>query len=253
MIPYYLSGITYESSQFEDVLIHAEQNLANKTLVVCDIDNTLLKGAQHLGSETWSEHLIAELESKGVLKHHAEQIETILWHTVQPRIKVECVDSKTSQTLQKIQVKEIAVLALTARTLPGVEYTFDQLLSVEINLLDGLQPFANEYRILEPYYNVAYDKGILFCSNNKKSEVLFTFLEKENYYPECIIFIDDKWKHVKDLEQACAKRNIDYIGIRFSAADEYVKNYDPFLADIQWRAFPEILSDEQARKKTKIE
>src|SRR5581483_3453867 len=95
--------------------------------------------------------------------------------------------------------------------------------------------------------NTLYDRGILFGSpHKKKSEVLFTFLGKHSFHPECILFIDDKLHHVEDLARACEEKGIEYYGIRFSAADDHVKSFDADLAEIQWRAFPTILTDEEA-------
>lgn len=39
---------------------------------------------------------------------------------------------------------------------------------------------------------------------------------------------------------------IECIGIRYGGADEDVKQFNPLIAEIEWKAFPEILSDKQA-------
>jgi hypothetical protein len=247
VLPQLLIGTIYETCQFEDVLTHVERNGAKKILVVCDVDNTLLKSAQHLGSVAWGDHMIAKLERKGVPKRQAEEIESIIWRAIQPYIKVQNVDPKTPMIMHQIQDKNVSIMALTARTPEETEYTYNQLLSVGINLADTFG--LGTHRLDMEEHDALYDQGILFGTPfNKKSKVLFAFLDKHLISPELIIFVDDKRSHVEDLSQECIERNIQYVGIRFNGADEDVKNFDPLIAEIQWEVFPVILSDEQARQ-----
>jgi hypothetical protein len=58
-------------------------------------------------------------------------------------------------------------------------------------------------------------------------------LDENEIYPELLIFIDDKLNHVEDLFQACSARNISFIGIRFSGADEYVDAFKHQIANSQ--------------------
>ncbi len=238
--PSLLIGSIIETSQFGDILLHIEDPI----LIVCDIDNTLLRASQHLGSVAWGDNIIAQLERKGVSQQEAREIESIVWKAVQPHIKVESVDPHAPHVVHEIQRRNIPILGLTARSFDESECTINQLLSIGIHLLDS---YSSEFLFLEGG-TAFYEKNVLFCSLfNKKSTVLFTFLDKHSIHPECILFVDDKLSHVEDVERACKERGIDYVGIRFSGADESVKNFDPRLAHIQWEAFPFILSDEQAQ------
>lgn len=250
ILPKFLMGEIIETSQFEDVLLHVEQNASKELFIVCDIDNTLLRGSQHLGSVAWGDYMVAQLERKGISKQQAEEIENILWKTVQPYVKVKLVDPKTSEVIQEIQNRKISIVGLTARSPDEVECTTNQLLSLGIDLsFEGRHPFVSTTCLSMEDRDALYDKGILFSTPfNKKSSVLFSFFEKYSIFPECIIFIDDKRSHVEDIEKACKELNIHFVGIRFSAGDEHVKNFNPLLADIQWEVFPTIISDEQAER-----
>lgn len=246
MLPQLLLGSIIETAQFDEVLKHVGQDDPKNVLVLCDIDNTLLRSAHHLGSAAWGDHIISRLVSKGMSKREAEEIENIFWKTVQPRIKVTAVDSKTPSIIHEIQKRKIPVLGLTARTPEEAGHTVDQLMSIDINLLNSGYPFFAKTLNIEGR-DALYEKGILFTTPFiKKSEVLFTYLEKHAIAPKRIIFVDDKMSHVEDLASACNERGIAYVGIRFSAADNEAKNFDARLADIQWEAFPVVLSNEQA-------
>lgn len=246
-IPVFLMGAIQEISQFEGLLTHIEQNESKEILIVCDIDNTLLRSSQYLGSVAWADHVISQLVRKGVSKHDAELIENIFWKAVQPYVHVQTIDPATKDVINEIQKRNISIMALTARCPEEVRYTINQLLSLGIHLSEK-QPVSTTHYIHLEKHDAFFEQGILFASPfNKKSEVLFTFLDAHAILPECIIFIDDKISHVEDLARGCQNRNIDYIGLRFSGADEHVQNFDPMICNMQWEAFPHILSDEEVK------
>lgn len=254
LLPKLLLSEIIETGDFADILLHIHRATPETTLVVCDIDDTLLKGAQHLGSGAWGDYITAQLESKGVPQKLAKEVESVFWRTVQPHIKVEHVDPKAPHVIREIQKQKVTVLGLTARCPHEAAYTLDQLESLDFNLSneiyrDGVH-LNSEVLIAEEWEGKAsYEKGVLFSSLfNKKSEVLFAFLEKHDIYPNRIIFVDDRLTHVKDLAEACEKRNITYIGIRFKRADDYNKHFDSRIANIQWEVFPTILSNEEAQQ-----
>lgn len=210
--PCLLTGVIVESPYFEEILSHVEKMDAKKVLIACDIDNTLLRARYHLGCVSWGDHLIAQLEQKGISTSEDEQIEDILWRTVQAHIQVDNVDALAPKVICKIQDKNILTLGLTARNPDEAVYTINQLNSLGINLSrsHALVPSPS---IIMKENGTYFEGGIIFGSlKNKKSEVLFRFLDKHSITPECIIFIDDKLRHVEDLAEACHKRNITYVG-----------------------------------------
>lgn len=253
MLPILLVGSLLEISKFKDILDLVEEHSSKKILIVCDIDNTLLRASQHSGSVAWGDYLIAQLELKGISKQQAEEVESIFWKAIQPYVKVETVDPETPAIIREIQNRKISILGLTARAPDEIDYTTKQLLSLDINLSSHEQNLSISERLRMGKYDALYDQGILFSTPfNKKSNVLFHFLKKHEFFPECIIFVDDKWSHVEDVEKACNEENIACIGIRINAADEHVKNFNPHLAEIQWQAFPLMLSDEQAQQRLQV-
>lgn len=243
-VPALLAGKIVETDNFEDLLI--PYAALGKVLVVCDIDNTLLRGSQQLGSVAWSDHFFDQLIKKGIPYHEASLIESMIWQAIQPNLKVVTVDPKASAVIAKLQEQNIHVIALTARTPKEATYTFPQLVSLGI---DFNYPAIAKQQLTLDNHPVLYEKGIIFATPFiKKSQALFAFLEIHGIKPSCIVFADDKLGHVQDLEKACAERSIEYYGFRFSGADPFVKDFDPLIADIQWEALPACISDEQAKK-----
>lgn len=248
LCPAILKGVIVESPKFAEIEKYTVNNPPEKIVIVCDIDNTLLRATQNLGSVAWGDHTISELINKGISKEDAEEIESILWKTIQPFVKVESVDPETPIILEHIQNKGFLVFGLTARCPTEADYTIQQLLSIGINFARSKQQLTFESlnkKIKQPLYT----HGILFGTPfNKKSQILFSFLDENKISPKCIIFIDDKLSHLEDVSKICCDRNISFCGIRFSGADQYVKSFSHQIASIQWILFPSIVSDKQAEQ-----
>lgn len=238
IIPSLLIGNIVETSRFDDILIYIDQTSPRKTLVVCDLDNTLTVPCDPLGSVAWSEYLQSNLQSKGVSKKDAEVIEHILWKTIQPHIEVKTVDPKTSEVINELKKRQIPVLILTSRFPEDSWFTFAQLQSVGIDLsLQKDLPQVSLQLPLTPY--ALYEKGVLFSTTvNKKSAVFIKFLKLHKMDLKCVIFVDDKLHHVEDVENACKNLGIEYIGIHYIGADKYFKIFNPSKAEFQWKIFP---------------
>lgn len=248
LCPAILKGVIVESPKFAEIEKYAMNNLPEKVVIVCDIDNTVLRATQNLGSVAWGDHTISELINKGISKEDAEEIESILWKTVQPFVKVESVDPETPIILEGIQNKGFLVFGLTARCPAEADYTNQQLLSIGINFA-RLKPQLTFESLSKETKQPLYTYGILFGTPfNRKSQILFSFLDENKIFPKCIIFIDDKLSHIEDISKVCCDRNISFCGIRFSGADQYVKSFNHQVANIQWILFPSIVSDKQAEQ-----
>lgn len=242
-MPALLLGKITESSSFSDILKYVE----NETLVVCDIDNTLIESTRQLGSNQWGEYLIHQLRSSGKSTLEALAIEGKIWRKASPSITMQLVDPETARVIDDLQSRQIHVIGLTARHGNGSAITEEQLQSVRIDLTKN--EIVKE-KIQIPFRIPAiYENGILYCStSNTKSAVLTAFLAKTEYQPKRIVFIDDKLSHVQDLEETFKESPIEYIGIRFSGADARVKAFNPEIAEIQYEALPKIISDKEAMR-----
>ncbi len=245
LIPMALSGKIIETEHYDAAIEAVKQSSHRNVLVITDLDNTVLRPTTQLGSEAWEDHGIEDLQRKGISKHDAEIIENILWIAVQPRLKMVPVDPSIPGAIKELQQNKIPVLALTARFPAEVELTNKQLESLGIDLSVPWRSFKTPWLVAHS----AFSDGVLYTSGfNKKSDVLFRFLDLHGLKPDYIIFIDNKMKHVQDISQAAEKRGIDYLGIRLNTTDDLYRNFNPAIAEVQWNALPQLLSDEEAEK-----
>lgn len=246
IFPVLLTAHIIEITRLEEILQHIQPDEEKTTLVVFDIDNTLLKATQQLGSVAWGDDIAKNLENKRISKREAQEVVSVLWRTVQPHIKVQAVDPHTQSIIRKIQSQNIPIMCLTARKPQEAEYTRSQLQSIGIDLSSTrLTPAFEQFFHLTS--DTLYDEGILFATPlNKKSQVFISFLEKTKINLKRVIFVDDKMEHVKDVKEALNHLKIECIGIRFGGADEDVRQFNPLIAKIQWDEFPRLVSDEEA-------
>jgi len=246
MFPLLLRGEMVETDRFEDVLSYIEAS-SGQVLVVSDLDNTLMRAKSQFGSVEWSDHLVRQLEEKGIDSARAQVLENAIWQAIQPHIEVQEVGEHTRETITEIQKRRIPFMGLTGRTPAECDVTRQQLKTIGIDFECSNVPKGSVTFPLKP--SAAYERGILFATPfQKKSAVLAAFLDEFGLKPECIIFIDDKMSHVRDVARLAEVRGIRYVGIRLSAQDEAVSQFNPALAAIQWSLFPQPLSDAEAEK-----
>lgn len=233
MVPTLLFGRIIETGQLDDLLTHVE-TLPPKTLVLFDLDNTLIMPKGDLGSVAWAEHLFQLLLDKGVSEKDAETVQHIFWKSLQPRLEMRTVDPKTTEVLQALKNNGKMILGLTSRYPDNAAFTFKQLGSVGLDFSQQMHmPEASITIPLEPA--ALYSEGVLFSTmHNKKSDVLIKFLELHHLDVEHIVFVDDKHHHVQDVERACNEYGIKCLGVRFSGADPFVAKFDPIATQLQW-------------------
>ncbi|MBS0623729.1 MAG: DUF2608 domain-containing protein [Verrucomicrobia bacterium] len=230
-----------ETKSFEEIVKHLSAN----TLILFDVDNTLIEACQHFGSVQWGEDYQQKLIQEGQSPDQANRLLHEFWiQKILPVIPMRLVDEKIPAMMEFIRQKGHFILGLTARHPDEACYTHPQLSQFGISF-DHLYPNQQ----IELQHPAVYEQGILFCGvQNKKSETLKNFITKNNLAPQRVIFVDDKVSQIEDVKRGLDPFDMDYIGIRLSATDVRVQSYDPRIAEIQAKFLPHFLSDEEAHQ-----
>ena len=217
------------------------------TLVIFDIDNTILEPVQTLGSDQWYGSLVKENLELGLTEDAAIDAAIHLWVDVQNKTKVKAVEASTPALIEELQKAGIQVMALTSRPLNLIDATVKQLqsLGVDLSKTSGL---ADDLEI--PAADKTKTKaGIIFVGpKNNKGLVLGKYIESLTDKPRKIVFSDDKQKHVTNVETALSPLNIPYVGFRYGAADAEVASFNKDISNLQLKYFLNILSNEEAEK-----
>jgi len=223
------------------------QHLELGTVVIFDIDNTLIQPVQELGSDQWSRYRSEELMKQGIPKQEA--IETMLdeWRQIQGVTDSKLSEPGVDEILSNLQQQGYLVMGLTARGFDFAVRTREQLQEVGIDLTktdpsDRALYFENEMM------GVMYYHGILFAGGSPKGEALERLLCSIEFNPRHVILVDDRKKNLLSMEKTCEELDIPSVGLCYGFLDEKVQNLREHITEIQQKFFGLILSDEAAEQ-----
>jgi hypothetical protein len=217
-----------ENDRLEAVL----QYITPGTLVIFDIDNTLAHPVAELSSDEWFCHMVNTKMAEGHDYITSIYYSLPVTYYAQFNVDLEPTEIIAPSLLADLIACNIPVMALTTRSLFVAERTLEQLEKIDIKFC--IPHISQEDLVLPMPYPCFYKNSILFGGNNDKGEALKGFFHWMNYYPEKVIFIDDKMKYLVAVEKALESYDIPFIGIRYSGCDERVENFDPSKAEAQW-------------------
>lgn len=235
-----------EANNFKEILDYVDTD----TLVLLDIDDTLLIPVQTLGTDVWFIHRMNQyqthLDKKQALDKALDD-----WEGVRHLTKVKIVEEGSETIVAKMQGQGIPVMGLTTQGLALATCTVNQLKSLEIDLIKTAP--SNQDFYFHNGQGVLYRHGILFTSGTAKGEALLKFFSLAGVCPKRVVFINDKETHLKDVEGSLEAKGIEFTGLRYAYSDERVKNFNSKLADIQWNesSFSHILTDQEALQRLK--
>lgn len=214
-------GIT-ESSSIKDVMLVAESAKAENILVVFDIDNTLARGKTPMARDEFFSARIQSFMNNGMDFNQAIHHVLPDYYYIQFHSSLVLVEDEVLILLQDLTNNGTKTLALTARSSYLAERTMDQLESLGIRF----NFFAEQNFTLNFGHPCFYKRGMLFCGLNDKGEALLSLLDRLNYRPDLVIFVDDKYKNLLSVEMELLKREIPFEGLRLNVCDQDVMNFD---------------------------
>lgn len=207
-----------------------------KTIVIFDLDNTLVCPKQELGSDQWFFKIVDNATARGISTHDAIEELVPLYYHIHQHIDLQPVEPDTIDVLRQLKNRNAPVIALTARRAPNAERTHEQLRNAGIQLNPPAQMLTR--MIIHTKEPALLLDGIIFCGNNDKGSALEqVFAQCGIPLPERIVYVDDKRSHLDAVARFCKKSGIEYIGLRYGYLDAAVKAYDVKKADKQLHEF----------------
>ncbi len=157
-----VQGQILESQKIRDVVEHSNAS----TLIIFDIDNTLVEPVQELGSDQWFRYRIQRYETTGL--PHQDAIEKALaeWIAIQSITSIKTVEEDTATVVQELQDEKFVVMGLTTRGLGMATRTVQQLDSLGIDL-SRTAPTQEEIFFMNGR-GVLFRKGVLFTAATDK-------------------------------------------------------------------------------------
>jgi hypothetical protein len=232
-----------EVKHFSEVASHAKSG----TLVITDIDDTLLVPHQMIGSDEWFSHRMNKHRADGLHPNSALEKTVAEAQAVRQLTQMKLAEPGTDKIIRSLQKKGFCVMGLTVQGSAVAMRTNQQLKSNNIDLTEHALSKEDQYFPLNGQ-NMLYKNNILFTTGTSKGEALFTLLDKIKVNPKRIIFIDDKASNVESVEKWAKKRNVQFIGLRYSYSDQSKAAFRPDIAEVQFNqsTFTHLLSDEEA-------
>ncbi|NDD57740.1 MAG: DUF2608 domain-containing protein [Chlamydiae bacterium] len=221
-----------------------------KTLLLLDIDDTLLIPSHMLGCDEWFNHRIKFYVDQGMDAKLSLEKTLGEWEAIRHLSNMEIVEKGTESILQDLQKDGFTVMGLTTQGVGLSHCTINHLLQNQIELFSSA-PFKEPFYFEQKNRGVLFRKGVLFTAGTDKGICLFKLCDHFGYVPQKIVFINDKATHLQEIEAEAAKRGVEFIGLRYGYNDAKKQNFDPKIAEIQFHnsSFQSILTDDHAFEK----
>ncbi|MCL5436444.1 MAG: DUF2608 domain-containing protein [Candidatus Dependentiae bacterium] len=188
-----------------------------ETLVIFDLDNTLIRAAQLEGTDEWFRAETGALMQAGKSESEAWELVLPIYTAAQLKTAAYLVDDAAMPLLDTLRVRGIRTIASTSRGRPDMcTATFRQLGELGISFEQKEPAWQTRFTLAPLPRETSYERGIIFGDGNNKGETLSIVFERLNYQPARIIFIDDSLGHVRAIEAFAQKRGIEFVGFHFT-------------------------------------
>ena len=225
----YLTSSTHSDVYAKSNELRAKYGSARNVLVVFDIDNTLLKARQPLGSDQWFEWQAEAIKS---------QTNEAIFRTFDELLAAQAdffqlsTMNLTERNLPEMitSLKRFGhhVVLLTSRG-PGLRnVTERELLKNGLWFADSSIMYGAPNDFMEPPFKlpVSFMNGIFMTSGHHKGEALDYLVKKSRKTFKAIIFADDHERHTKRVyETFSPNTNTEIVTFRYSKEDEAVANF----------------------------
>lgn len=207
-----------------------EPALSAGTLLVFDIDNTLVEPVGNIGSDQWYYYLlkaVARDDAKLTEDQVAARADAV-WTKTLGTVAVKPVETLTPALVEAAQSKGLKVMALTARGREDVAATDAQLKAIGVDLASK-PVHAKTHEAGEKGY---YARGVFYAGEGPdKGVALVRFLKAVGLKPASVVFVDDKPRHAKNVDAALTKAGIPVVAFRYGATDAKVKAFNEVMAE----------------------
>lgn len=258
-----LTAKIVEAPHFADILPYATPG----TLIILDIDDTLLIPVQTLGSDVWFAYRYKQNKASGMESDVAIEKTLAEWESIRHITSMKTPESDTADIVKTMQDKGVAVIAMTTQGITLSTRTNQHLHSVNIDM-SRTSPEQEDYYFINTegmskiyaqpdivtighendHRGVLLRGGVFFTAGSNKGTALTGLLEHFGVKWQGVVFINDKNSHLVETEAAMEKLGIPFVGLRYSHGDKRVKSFREDVADVQFKhsTFQHILSDEEA-------
>lgn len=241
-----LESVTKLSAEYDRLT----RDFSPGDIVVFDLDNTVFREVQMLGTDEWYSHQLHQFR-KGRTRSEAVKLMEPLNVAIKSVTDMKLMEPEIPSLIQRLQSRGIIVIGLTARHPRLAESTLGQLHKFGIDFSKSAWPehALKDLEIRELPNSLSYRGGIAFTDGATKGIVLRHLLVRTKSRPSRIAAIDDRIHHMESYVETIQEFNASGRLIHYLKALEE-EPFDPLVATVQELVFEKLgllLSDEKAR------
>lgn len=255
--------LAHNAMELRDIFI--EEDIKNNYLVIWDVDEVLITPTDKIfHTHNCSNNLPAKYAKEAIEKYSVSEIKA-KWYgsKIVLQRNIRLVENELVAIIKDLQSNRIKTIALTKCSTGS----YGAIASLEDHRIKKLQKFNINFDHAFPQYtNLVLDninikksssqypifkKGILFTNQYSKGEVLEAFLDKINWNPKKIVFIDDLKENLISVQKILQNKNIAYTGVLYKAAERFPSKFDEEVVKKQYEYLIENeiwLNDAEAKK-----
>ena len=211
-----------------------------RTLLVLDIDDTLLTSPEFFGSDSWYEW------QRALPNGHPDKIRCLYdviamnyESGLQVPTQADAPSIINSLKVDKIiqTSRSLASRAATIRELLDAGYELPAALSAKIDgKLYQLNPADPKSA------TISYHRGIYMGSGQDKGSLLTQLMKDGSLKYERVVFVDDGFKNIESMRVAMEKLQVEYVGLFFTRISKAVTPDKERLAEQGWVEWQHLLA-----------
>ncbi len=233
----FYSIFTSASEQFEVITIEKVEEFIDSgkyppgLLVVFDLDNTVFAMDQNFGSDQWFDwqRSLLGTDNKDLLAKDFEDL-LELQNIIFSLSHMHLVEEETFLLIEKLQSKNIPVVALTSRSPAMRNNTERELTRLNVDFSRNL--IATDFRVIFKRLTT-FQNGIYMTSGQNKGEMLKFLIQQSSRKFKTIVFIDDHKKHTDNVFRSFKDSGTDIFTFRYGYED---LNVDRFIHSNKYKA-----------------
>ncbi|MBA3817112.1 MAG: DUF2608 domain-containing protein [Parachlamydiaceae bacterium] len=241
-----LNAQIIETSNIQEI----RKEINDDTLVLFNLAEVLTDTETSLGTQAWRKFIRRRVEAK----LHDE-----LTLFAFKNIPHKSPEASIPELIDELQSQGIVVLAFTSRgrpewytsQFPDIDLLTEKVL-LEIGFDFSKTKLNKELALLPSLFEDFYHSGIIYGTNiREKDELLLEILQKSDFRPSKIVFVDDKIDSLISMEAALNNLNIPFVGYAYSKTKQNHASFNPLIANIQldWLiTYGQVLTDKEAIK-----
>ncbi|MDU0356292.1 DUF2608 domain-containing protein [Paraglaciecola aquimarina] len=226
-------SVVYQTKELQDAADKAKSLDKDSTLVVFDIDDTLLTATEFFGSDKWYDWQRGRaLNQAGDLVNIATSDKVNCLFDVLGMVFEIAVNRPTQPNMADIVAGvNNDVVILTARSGAYRAATMRELARNQLNFADNsLAPtdmgYHYDYTLGGRTAQVSYVNGVFMVQGLNKGVLLLDLLKRSGKQYKSVVFVDDKKHNIDNMANALKSANINYYGFHYTRISKAVSEHE---------------------------